>query len=278
MAQPVPPLEVLFEAAGMAVFDLPDLLALSYGGHLGFASPCCYANFVSSLDGVVAGGGVVPADLALGNRADRFVMGLLRACADAIVIGAGTLRAEPHHRWTPGAACPDAQAGYQELRHRLGAPLRPRLVVVTASGRLAEGGAALGEGDLAATSTGGAAALVGRLPAGVEVLALGEGMIELAGLLALLRERGALRVLTEGGPALFGALLKAGLIDQVFLTLSPLLVGGLPGGAGAAGETEHWRGGLAQAPLLGVRRQGDHLFLRYGRPGCAYPPVPPPPR
>jgi len=81
---------------------------VAYAGDLGFSEHCLYGNFVASLDGVVALGPEYPSSgSAISGRepADRFVMGLLRAFADAVLIGAGTLRATPTHRWTPEHVC-----------------------------------------------------------------------------------------------------------------------------------------------------------------------------
>src|SRR4051794_30298480 len=95
------PLELLFEHDHLPQFDLPEELAANYGGALGLPCPCLFANFVASMDGVVA----LPGDTESGqlisgkNSADRFVMGLLRACADAVLIGAGTFRASAGHLW-----------------------------------------------------------------------------------------------------------------------------------------------------------------------------------
>ena len=78
--------------------------------------------------------------------------------------------------------------------------------------------------------------------------------------LAELRERGRRRILCEGGPTLFGRLVAAGLVDELFLTLSPVLAG--DGLSLVEGETllPHRR---VAATLAGVRRHGAHLFLRY---------------
>jgi hypothetical protein len=91
------PLDVLFEKSGLPSYDLPADLERLYGGGLGFEAPRLYANFVSSLDGVVALEGEKHSSQMISGQseADRFVMGLLRACADAVLIGAGTLRAAP---------------------------------------------------------------------------------------------------------------------------------------------------------------------------------------
>ena len=138
------PFETLATAAGPAkALPLPPALAGLYGAlafppHAG--RPYVIANFVSSLDGVVsldaqrrgAGGG----EISGRNRHDRLLMGLLRAAADAVVVGAGTLQAEPRHRWTPEAVCPDFADAFAELRLRLGKPRPPLTAIVTASSRL----------------------------------------------------------------------------------------------------------------------------------------------
>jgi len=105
------PLARLYERAGLPFWGLPPPLAAAYGGDLGFARPCVYANFVASMDGVTALGPEYPSSgsaISGHDPADRFVMGLLRACADVVLIGAGTLRASPGHLWTPGHVCPAA--------------------------------------------------------------------------------------------------------------------------------------------------------------------------
>ncbi|MEH0580458.1 hypothetical protein QBA54_39845 [Streptomyces sp. B21-108] len=86
---PVPhaePLLRLYEDPAAPRWSLPRALAALYGGDLGFPEPCLYANFVASLDGVVALGPEYPSSgstISGREPADRFVMGLLRACADA---------------------------------------------------------------------------------------------------------------------------------------------------------------------------------------------------
>jgi hypothetical protein len=96
-------LERLYAAPGLAVHGLLSGLAHLYDGDLRFDSPRVYANFVSSIDGVVALPSVdaSPSVISRKSDADRFVMGILRACADVVLVGAGTVRAEPDHRWTP---------------------------------------------------------------------------------------------------------------------------------------------------------------------------------
>src|SRR5213078_165908 len=96
--------DVLFDAPGPRPFDLPEEIRRRYG-EFGLGPDTVFANFVSSVDGAVALPGVEKSSQVIGggSRADRFVVALLRAAADAVVVGAGTYRA---HRgpWTAQTA------------------------------------------------------------------------------------------------------------------------------------------------------------------------------
>lgn len=114
---------LLDRAEGDAV-PLASALADRYGGALRFPAGGgrhVFANFVSTIDGVVSFGlpGRAQASLiSAGHPADRFVLGLLRAVADAIVVGAGTLRQEPGVIWTPEAALPEVGGEFARLPRR----------------------------------------------------------------------------------------------------------------------------------------------------------------
>jgi riboflavin biosynthesis pyrimidine reductase len=261
-------LELLFEEPGLPVEQLPPPLAELYDGELGFAGPLLYANFVTSLDGVAA---VVPTASGQGRLisgglpGDRFLMGLLRAFADVVLVGAGTLRAESDHVWSPGRVYPPAADAYQRLREFLLKPPAVPLAVVTESGAVDPALPALA-GGLILTTEEGASRLAGQAPAGVRVIALGTGeRLPVSDVVAALRAEGHRSILTEGGPHLFGQLLAAGLVEQLFLTLSPLVAGrersalqvGLVEGVSLLPGIE------TRGRLLSVRRSGAHLFLRY---------------
>jgi riboflavin biosynthesis pyrimidine reductase len=130
------PLERLFEVPGLPIYDMPPDLAQLYDGALGFGGSRVIANFVSSIDGVVAlpSIGAPPSVISRKSEADRFVMSLLRACAGVVLVGAGTLRAEPRHLWTPEFVYPRASDDFGVLRRALGLPPEPKLAVLSASG------------------------------------------------------------------------------------------------------------------------------------------------
>jgi riboflavin biosynthesis pyrimidine reductase len=232
-------------------------------------SPCVFANFVSSVDGVATLGPDFPdagAVLSLRSDADRFVMGLLRACAQAIVVGAGTLRTTPGHRWTPQDVFPAAADEFANLRRRLGMAAEARLVVVTARGDLDVDHPALRDA-LVLTGDAGARRLRGRLPAAAELRSLGPvGVLSGAAVLEAVRAEGHETVLTEGGPHLIGELLHARVVDELFLTVSPILAGRAAGTrrAGLVDGLEYEPAGFPRMRLLTLHRHRDHLLLRYG--------------
>jgi riboflavin biosynthesis pyrimidine reductase len=255
------PLDVLFEERP-AGHVLPAGLQRLYGGGLSIADDLVYANLIASLDGVAAFEATRGAGPTLrgGCDADRFVMGLLRAMAGAIVIGAGTLRTDRHHLWTPGYVAREFGPLYRDLGHA-----DPRLVVVTASGALDPEERALEAGALVITTDAGARRLGTRLPATNRVQSLGSGPLEARAILDAIRAEGSRRVLTEGGPRLLATFVGGGVLDELFLTLSPVLAGrdsgesrlGLIEGITLLPEAGRW------ARLRSLRRSGSHLFLRY---------------
>jgi riboflavin biosynthesis pyrimidine reductase len=262
------PFEVLFEA-DLPAYKLPVDLQHLYG-RLGFPNPVLYSNFVSSVDGVVSLGSTPSAGSSISGKhpADRFLMGLLRACADAVLIGAGTLRATPGHLWTPGYVYPDLATEFTVLRSNLGRTTEPKLVVLTASGDIDATHPALVKGAIVVTTEDGAKAIGSRLPATCEVVTVGKGKsLDVNQALEGLRGRGMKVVLTEGGPHLMGQLIERGLLDEAFLTISPVVAGratedrlGMVEGVELLPQRGVW------STLLSARRHGDYLFLRYRTP------------
>jgi riboflavin biosynthesis pyrimidine reductase len=267
---------------------LPPGLRDLYDGDLHFQTspvqrPFVFANFVSTLDGVVSyaiKGQASGSAISGADPADRFIMGLLRASADAIMVGARTVHdTGPQSLWTAESIYPDARQLYAEYRiNVLRKPPRPLLVVVSGSGKLELGRAIFRTPEartVVMTTLAGKDALTAagaaKLPS-VQIHALdssSEGIDPLAMLQLLQTQYGIRSLLHEGGPSLFGEFMAAQAVDEIFLTLSPQVAGRM---------SDAMRPSLVQgtefmpecAPwfqLLSVKESADHLYLRYQRTG-----------
>lgn len=257
--------------------QMPADLRHWYGGPLEVPlrpdRPTVLANFVSSLDGVVAlaaSGVTGGAEISGSFEPDRFVMGLVRSVADAIVVGAGTLRASPGHRWTPGGVNPASATASAAWRRAMGLAPAPLTVIVSTSGRLDPTHAGLADPAIPvviATTEAGARSAAGLgFGAHVTIAPMGGDSVPVSAVASYLGSLGARVILCEGGPHLLAEFVEADLLDELFLTISPQLVGRGPGtsrlalleGAGPPAGFDTW------GRIRSVRRAGDHLFLRYG--------------
>ncbi len=259
-------MQTLFERDDLPRYAMPEALRRRYNGDIGFGGSTLYANFVSSIDGVVSlEGGTSPSVIGQKSKADKFVMGLLRACAEALVVGAGTLRAEPKHLWTPESISPDMAEQYRELRQSLGLSVSPQLVILTKSGDIEPTLPSMERGPLVITTKSAAERLRRKMPAAASVVAPDEDELKIEAVVKVLRGEGYRVILTEGGPSVMTQFLEAAAVDQLFLTLSPVLAGREKGRErsslveGFAFEPDL----LGRASLLSAKRDGSHLFLRY---------------
>lgn len=276
----VAPYTLLFDDDAGPGLGLPADLRAIYGGDWRLPAaplgrPHTFTNFVVSHDGRISfdeprrSGG---ADISRRAAHDTWLMALIRARADAILTGAGTLRVARRHRWTPWEPFPAAEARLAELRAAEGRRPLPLLVVVSGSGDLPGDAAALrvpGQPVLVATTAAGeprARAALAGLPDLLYHISPGPA-VDLAALLAELRDaHGVEALLSEGGARIYGELLAARLIDEIFTTHSPIVVGNRPPPAPARPALVE---GVAFSPddpprlrLLSLRRHGDYLFQR----------------
>ena len=265
---------------------LPQKLTELYDGDLHFgaspgARPYVIANFVSTLDGVVSyelkdnsGGSTISGS----DPGDRFIMGLLRASADAIVVGAGTLRdVSAESLWTPEYVYRDAKPFYAEYRvSAQNKPEYPLLVIVSGSGQLELNRAIFRTAAMRTvviTTSEGRDELMRRgatTLSSIELHALdsSDGSIAPLAILQLLQSQfGVKTILHEGGPTLFGQFLAADAIDELFLTLSPQM-------AGRKGDATRpaFLQGVEFVPdsapwfqMVSVKENTAYLYLRYRR-------------
>ena len=180
--------------------------------------PWLLVNMVASLDGATA---VTGRSGPLGGPGDRLVFGALRAIADIVLVAAGTVRAE---NYGPPRLPEDAI----EARLERGQSPRPRLAVVTASGDLGADATFFDDDPvpLIITSAQAEGIVSARLSGRAEVVTVGSDRVDFAAALTELGRRGARIVLCEGGPSLNGQLIADDLVDEVNLTIAPLIVGG----------------------------------------------------
>ena len=179
-------------------------------------------NFVASLDGSIQGPDGRSGSIS--TVSDQHVFAVHRALADAVVVGAGTARGE-------GYRAVDLAPWQQAIRQAEGLAPLPTLVVVSASADLdpiiAAPAAGSGGPVIVATTEGKPDRDLAPLRrAGIEVLELGTARVDLPRLVDELAGRGLPRLLCEGGPRLHRELLAAGLVDELSLTLAPVVVCG----------------------------------------------------
>jgi riboflavin biosynthesis pyrimidine reductase len=289
--------EVLFDHA-----EPSPLEDDAYGpyGNFGFPPPPAdrpwiYSNFVQSLDGIISllGQHASGGDISQ-SRDDRWLMDLLRAHADGILLGMNTLLEEQRERGpqSRGIVFQVADPTLRALRGKLGKG-RERNIFVTRAVDLDLSRYKVFDGDVVDAAILTSPAGADRLRAQgshshVVVLSAGDGeSIDIAqGVARLRKELGVEYLLCEGGPTLYGTLARAGLVDEKFMTVSPLEVGQivppeqerLPseastavlmrptvfGGPGFVLEKlTHWT-------WLSCRKAGDHQFNRYRRRGRGY--------
>jgi riboflavin biosynthesis pyrimidine reductase len=270
------PFTLLFEDDRGASLSLSETLRMIYQGDWQLPNiserPYIYSNFVQSRDGRVSfsvpghmGGG----DVSGFNKHDTWLMGLLRARADAVVMGDTTLKIEPEHLWTCDYIYPEADL-FLELRRFENRRDYPLQVFLSLDGNLHAEARVFCESHLhvviATTEAGAEQAASLKCQAKLDVLTLGEKSVDIQKLCSVLYgDYGVKTLLCEGGPRAYGSFIQAQRIDEEFLTLAPTVIGNDSGQFFRPSLVE----GVAFMPdtypksnPVSLRRVGDHLFLR----------------
>jgi riboflavin biosynthesis pyrimidine reductase len=210
--------------------------------------PYVACNFIATLDGrATVGGSTEP----LGFQTDARVLMRMRTFADAVLIGAGTMRVERYDRMLPVPRL----RGY---RQQIGLPEDPLTVIVSQTLDLPWDAGLFSDGHGQVILATASSASPPPTETEVEVLRY-DGAVDFEALLAHLHsERGVDAVSCEGGPTVLHALVLAGLVDDLFLTQNPILVGD--------GERSLMRGGLpapVPAELVWGLEAESELFTRW---------------
>jgi riboflavin biosynthesis pyrimidine reductase len=255
---------------------LPEAFRRAYGGDWLFDAPTdrpyMYSNFVQSRDGRISFG--IPGQSGGGevsnfNVHDQWIMGLLRARADAVIVGDVTLKIEPDHIWTHQYICP-RETAFDDLRISFGVASNPLQTFLSLEGEFDPSLPVFARADLhivifttargrdRAQNLDGVAAKVDLPEVGIDRVDLNRVMQ------VLYQDYKVKTLLCEGGPRVYGSFVAAKLIDEEFLTLSPVVIGQ---------NAERSRPGLIEgvaftpesAPRsipISIKRAGDYLFLR----------------
>ncbi|HEX3977961.1 MAG TPA: dihydrofolate reductase family protein [Solirubrobacteraceae bacterium] len=225
---------------------------LDLATHAPAQRPYVIANFISSVDGKAAADGRTA---PLGSPGDRAAFHLLRTEVDAVLAGTRTMFIE---NYGPLAKEPRLS----ELRVRAGRGPQPLGVVISRSGTIPFEIPLFADADSRVAVYGPPGLQVPDTAAEVIVHELTRDEGALGGVLRSLRaDHGVSSLLCEGGPSLFSALLLDGLVDELFLTLAPKLVGGDAVAITTGAPLDE----LRDVRLVCALEQDGTLFLRYAR-------------
>ncbi|WP_438856497.1 pyrimidine reductase family protein [Agromyces sp. M3QZ16-3] len=213
----------------------------------------CRVNMVESLDGAATLAG---RSGGLGDDEDQRLMSVLRSHADVVLVGSGTVRAEGYG----GAAVVEADAAWRAARGR---DPQPRFAVVSSRLELEPRHPFFADAvarPIVVTSEAAPPDRREALARVADVIVAGGRRVDLAAAFTGLGRRGLRSILSEGGPGLLGALAEADLVDELCVTLSPVLVGGSATRISES-ASERPRGMRLVHAIQGERM----LFLRYAR-------------
>ena len=224
------------------------LIAAQQGGGL-------RVNFVESIDGAATVDG---RSGGMSGPADKRRFEVLRRVADAVIVGAGTVRIEGYGPLRVSDASADWRTAHGMSAH-------PVFVIVSRSLQLDPASRIFTEARvrpvIVTTASASNAAARSRFDAVADLIAIGDEAVDLSGAVAALHARGLNRLLCEGGPSLFGSLLAADLVDELCITIAPQL---------NSGDSRRIVDGAPEAAramrLLEVLESGSELLLRYRRP------------
>jgi riboflavin biosynthesis pyrimidine reductase len=236
--------------------DSGDIDPVDAYGRLGSVDdrPRVRLNMIASVDG---GASLEERSGALGGPADKTMFATLRSLGDVILVGAATMRTEGY-----GPVCLDDAA--RDQRQRWGLVPVPPIAVVTRACRLDWSSPFFAEAEqrpIVITSTSAATTDRDRAAEVADVILAGDAGVDLVRAMRALGERGHDNVLAEGGPGVAAQLAGVDLLDELCLTVSPLLVGGDARRILDGGQLEPPK----RLELRHVFEADGYLFLRYQR-------------
>jgi riboflavin-specific deaminase-like protein len=242
--------QLIPEPASVEITEL--LYSLDLASRSSAELPYTIVNFISSADGRAAFKG---RSAAFGDEADQELFHGLREQVDAVLAGTGTLRMERYGRLI-------RKPERQQRRAQAGRTPEPLACIVTRSGDVPLDAPMFSEPEQRVVLFSPVELEVAELSAQVELVIVDPGELTLTTVFRRLRSHHDVRsLLCEGGPTVFGSLLREGLVNELFLTLAPKLVGG--GGAPTIASGPELPE-LTQLRLIWLLENEGALYLRYG--------------
>lgn len=212
-------------------------------------------NFVASADGAIAATG---RSRGLQTPGDNAIFAALRDLADVVLIGAGTARTEGYGALSQSPRRRAIRSGFglapdlpiAVITHSLG--LDPTSELFT--------GAPAEARTIVFTRAAADPAQHAELAAVADIVVCGQDTVDLGEVRRVLAQRGLRRILCEGGPSLFASLALAGEVDELCLSVTPLLAGP---GSGRVTAGPEWPGDPRPLELIGLLEEDGALFARY---------------
>jgi riboflavin biosynthesis pyrimidine reductase len=213
--------------------------------------PAVRLNMIVSVDGGTSWNGVSG---ALGGPADKALFSVMRSFADVILVASGTMRAE---NYGPAILAPELR----DARVARGQTPVPAIAVVSGSGDFDWSVPFFTAAEVRPIIVTVETAALDRpqVDAVADVVVAGQTAVDLTDAVTALGTRGARSVLAEGGPTLNGELARAGILDELCVTLAPSL---------ASGDAKRLLSGsrldqLTRLTLVSICEEDDYLFVRY---------------
>jgi 2,5-diamino-6-(ribosylamino)-4(3H)-pyrimidinone 5'-phosphate reductase len=217
------------------------------------ARPFIFINSAMSADGKISS--VNRKQVRISGQADMTRVDLLRAGSDAIMVGVGTVLADD-----PGLRV--KSTGSREARRAQGLPEDPLRVVADSLARTPPDAKILGQGCLIAVSSSAPQERLERLSPSCEIIKRGAERVDLAELMAELYERGIKRLMVEGGARLNWSLIRLGLVDELYVYIGGMIIGGES--APTLVDGQGFRESYPRLRLDSVERLDEGVLLKWG--------------
>jgi 2,5-diamino-6-(ribosylamino)-4(3H)-pyrimidinone 5'-phosphate reductase len=218
--------------------------------------PFVFINSAMSADGKISS--FERSQVRISGQEDMARVDLLRAESDAVMVGVGTVLADDPSLRVKSAGC-------REARQKRGQTREPLRIVADSRARTPPTARVLGAGCIVAVSGSAPQERLDGLNSNCEIIVCGKEHVDLTELFSRLFDRGVERLMVEGGATLNWSLIKLGLVDEIYVYVGAMLIGGenAPTLVDGPGFKEHF----PRLTLCSVERLDEGVLLKWRLPG-----------